>query len=328
MRIGNIELENNVVLAPMAGVSNSAFRLIAREFGVGLVITEMVSDKAILHGNEKTLKMLEIDVNEKPIALQLFGNQSDTLARAARYIDENTEADMIDINMGCPVPKIVKNGAGSKWLLYPEKIEHAVAAVVKAVKKPVTVKMRIGWDENTVNAIENAKAIESAGASAIAVHGRTREQMYTGKADWGVIGDVKHAVKIPVIGNGDIFTPEDAKRMIDQTGVDGVMIGRAAMGNPWILYRTAKYLKTGVLSPEPSISEKMKIAFIHMDRLVNLKGEEVGIKEMRKHAGWYLKGTPSSSVIREKINEVSSEEEMKNLLLDYMEKIEYNNNIS
>lgn len=324
MRIGNIEIENKVVLAPMAGISNKAFRLIAKEFGVGLLITEMVSDNAIIYRNKKTLEMLEVDEIEKPISIQLFGGNKSTLAEAAKYVDDNTKADIIDINMGCPVPKVVKNGGGSKWLLYPDKIEEAIEEIVKAVKKPVTVKMRIGWDSEHINAIENAKRIEHAGASAIAVHGRTREQMYTGKANWDEIRKVKEAVNIPVIGNGDIKSPEDAKSMIETTGVDAVMIGRAALGNPWILYRTAKYLQTGVLISEPDIEEKMKVAFIHMDRLIKLKGEEIGVKEMRKHAGWYLKGLPASSTIREKIYEMNTKDEMYKLFEAYM--VELKNN--
>lgn len=324
MKIGNIKLASDVILAPMAGVSNQAYRLIAREFGSGLSITEMVSDKAILHGNSKTLEMLEVADSEKPLSMQLFGSEVDTLVKAAVFIDRNTKADIIDINMGCPVPKVVKNGGGSKWLLQPDKIEKLITEMVKAVEKPVTVKIRIGWDDNTINAIENAKRIESGGASGIAVHGRTREQMYTGHADWDTIKEVKRAVKIPVIGNGDISSPEEAKARIEQTGVDGVMIGRAAMGNPWILYRTANYLKTGILLPEPSPQEKIKIAFIHMERLIDLKGEIIGIKEMRKHAGWYLKGLPNSAGIREMINEVDTKEQMERVLTNFIEEIESN----
>jgi len=318
MNIGNVKLESNVILAPMAGVSNQAFRVIAREFGNGLSITEMVSDKAIIHGNKKTLEMLEIDQNERPLSLQLFGGEIDSLVKAAKYIEENTKADIIDINMGCPVPKVVKNGAGSKWLLYPEKIEKAIKVLVANINKPITVKIRIGWDNEHINAVENAKRIENAGASAIAVHARTREQMYTGKANWEVIKEVKEAVKIPIIGNGDIFSPEDAKAMIDLTGVDAVMIGRGAMGNPWLICRTAKYLKTGILDPEPDPEEKIKIAIIHMERLINLKGEAIGIKEMRKHAGWYLKGLQGSTKVREKINEINSKKDMEHLLLEYI----------
>lgn len=228
-KIGDIEINNKVVLAPMAGVCNAAFRLTVKEFGAGLVCAEMVSDKAILFNNEKTMKMLYIDENERPLSLQIFGGEKETLVEAAKYVDQNTTADIIDINMGCPVSKIIKCEAGARWLLDPPKIYEMVSAVVEAVNKPVTVKMRIGWDDDHIYAVENAKMIEKAGAAAIAVHGRTRVQMYEGHADWSVIKQVKEAVSIPVIGNGDVTSPERAKQMLEETGVDAVMIGREAL---------------------------------------------------------------------------------------------------
>lgn len=243
-KIGDIELKNRVVLAPMAGVCNSAFRLTVKEFGAGLVCAEMVSDKAILYNNAKTMGMLYIDEREKPLSLQIFGGEKETLVEAAKFVDQNTTADIIDINMGCPVPKITKCDAGAKWLLDPNKIYEMVSAVVDSVDKPVTVKMRMGWDEDHIYAVENARAVERAGGKAVALHGRTRVQMYEGTANWDIIKEVKQSVSIPVIGNGDVKTPQDAKRMLDETGVDGVMIGRAALGNPWMIYRTVHYLET------------------------------------------------------------------------------------
>jgi len=322
LKIGDIELKNQVVLAPMAGVCNPAFRLIAKEFGCGLVCAEMVSDKAILHGNKRTLEMLYVDEREKPLSLQIFGGDRETLVEAAKYVDKNTNADIIDINMGCPVPKVTKCDAGARGLLDPNKIYEMVAAVVDAVEKPVTVKMRIGWDDQHIYAVENARAVERAGGKAVAVHGRTREQLYTGKADWNVIREVKQSVSIPVIGNGDVFTPEDAKRMLDTTGVDGVMIGRGALGNPWMLYRTVHYLTTGELLPEPTPKEKIEIAILHMDRLIALKGEPQAGKEMRKHLAWYLKGLPRAARVKDQIMEETSRDRLVSILYEYVDSLE------
>lgn len=305
---------NKVVLAPMAGVCNPAFRLIAKEFGTGLVCAEMVSDKAILNGNTRSLEMLYVDEREKPLSLQIFGGDTETLVEAAKIVDQQTNADIIDINMGCPVPKIVKNDAGARWLLHPDKIEEMIATVVANVSKPVTVKMRIGWDDQHIYVLENAKAVERGGGAAVTVHGRTREQMYTGKSNWDMIRQVKESVSIPVIGNGDVSTPEDAKRMLEQTGCDGVMIGRAALGNPWMLYRTVQFLATGELLGEPSVEEKMRIAILHMDRLIDLKGERVAVKEMRKHMAWYLKGLRGSARVKDVIMEQNTRAEMVDTL--------------
>ncbi|WP_018759444.1 tRNA dihydrouridine synthase DusB [Paenibacillus terrigena] len=322
LKIGNIEMKNQVVLAPMAGVCNPAFRLIAKEFGTGLVCAEMVSDKAILHGNKRTIEMLYVDDREKPLSLQIFGGDRESLVEAAKVVDTQTNADIIDINMGCPVPKITKCDAGARWLLDPNKIYEMVSAVVDAVQKPVTVKMRIGWDSDHIYVVENAKAVERAGGQAISVHGRTREQLYTGKADWAYIKDAKQAVSIPVIGNGDVATPEDAKRMLEETGCDGVMIGRGALGNPWMLYRTVEYLSSGILLPDPSAQEKIRIAILHMDRLVALKGESVAVKEMRKHLAWYLKGLSGAARIKDVIMEETRRDEMVRILEHFVESLD------
>jgi nifR3 family TIM-barrel protein len=327
LKIGDVELKNQVVLAPMAGVCNPAFRLIAKEFGTGLVCAEMVSDKAILNGNKRTREMLFVDEREKPLSLQIFGGDRASLVEAAKVVDQETNADIIDINMGCPVPKVTKCDAGARWLLEPNKIFEMVSAVVDAVSKPVTVKMRIGWDSEHIYVIDNAKAVEQAGAKAVTVHGRTREQLYTGMADWNYIRQVKENVSIPVIGNGDVGSPEDAKRMIDETGCDGVMIGRGALGNPWMLYRTVEYLKSGQLFPEPGLNEKIKIAILHMDRLAALKGERVAVKEMRKHLAWYLKGFKGAARIKDAIMEETRRNEMVQILENFADEMERNNHL-
>ncbi|MBJ8322470.1 tRNA dihydrouridine synthase DusB [Staphylococcus pseudintermedius] len=316
-KIGDVEIENRVVLAPMAGVCNSAFRLTVKEFGAGLVCAEMVSDKAILFNNPKTMKMLYIDENERPLSLQIFGGEKETLVEAAEYVDKNTTADIIDINMGCPVSKIIKCEAGARWLLDPNKIYEMVSAVTERVSKPVTCKMRIGWDEDHIFAVENAKAAERAGAAAISLHGRTRVQMYEGKADWDIIRQVKEAVNIPVIGNGDVTSPELAEKMLKETGVDAVMIGREALGNPWMIYRTVHYLETGELIDEPRIDEKIEIALLHLNRLVDLKGEKVGVMEMRKHASWYLKGVRGNGKARKALNQAETLAEMTEILTEF-----------
>ena len=322
LKIGDIEMKNPVILAPMAGVCNSAFRLTVKEFGAGLVYAEMISDKALLTKNKRTMDMLYMDDREKPLSLQIFGGEKDSLVEAAKYVDQNTNADIIDINMGCPVPKITKADAGAKWLLDPNKVNEMVAAVVQNVSKPVSVKMRIGWDDDHIYVLDNAKAVEAAGAKAVAIHGRTRYQMYEGKSDWSYIKGAKEVVSIPVIGNGDVETPQDAKRMLDETGCDGVMIGRAALGNPWMIYRTVNYLDTGILLPEPPPREKIDVCILHMDRLIDLKNEHVAVMEMRKHAAWYLKGIKGNSVVRNKINEMNTRSELVELLTSYLDDVE------
>lgn len=307
-------MKNQVVLAPMAGVCNSAFRLTVKEFGAGLVCAEMISDKGIVLKNAKTMNMLYIDERENPLSLQIFGGEKETLVEAAKFVDKNTNADIIDINMGCPVPKITKCDAGAKWLLDPDKIYEMVSAVVDKVDKPVTVKMRMGWDEKHIFAVKNAQAVERAGGSAISLHGRTRVQMYEGNANWDIIREVKEAINIPLIGNGDVKTPQDAKRMLDETGCDAVMIGRAALGNPWMIYRTVQFLETGELIEEPSVREKINVCILHLDRLIALKSEYVAVREMRKHAAWYLKGIKGTAKARNGINECNTREELVNLL--------------
>lgn len=321
-QIGKHVLDNRVVLAPMAGVCNSAFRLTVKEFGAGLVYAEMISDKALNIRNQKTMDMLYIDERENPMTLQIFGGDKENLVEAAKYVDKHTTADIIDINMGCPVNKIIKCEAGAKWLLDPNKIYEMVAAVVDAVDKPVSVKMRIGWDDEHVFAVENAMAAERAGVSAIAMHGRTRVQMYEGKADWDVLAEVRKHIKVPFIANGDVETPQDAERILLHTGADGVMIGRAALGNPWMMYRTVRYLETGELMPEPGIREKMEVCLLHFERLKALKGEKTAVREMRKHASWYLKGIPGNGKVRNAINATETEADLRLLLTGVIAELE------
>lgn len=321
-QIGDIVMDNRVVLAPMAGVCNSAFRLTVKEFGAGLVYAEMISDKALNIRNQKTMDMLYIDERENPMTLQIFGGDKENLVEAAKYVDRHTTADIIDINMGCPVNKIIKCEAGAKWLLDPNKIYEMVSAVVDAVKKPVSVKMRIGWDNEHVFAVENALAAERAGVSAIAMHGRTRVQMYEGKANWDVLAEVKKHISVPFIGNGDVETPQDAKRMLEHTGADAVMIGRAALGNPWMMYQTVRYLETGELLPEPSLREKMDVCLLHFERLKALKGEKIAVLEMRSHTSWYLKGLRGNGKVRNAINSAETEFDLRTIINGVVEEYE------
>lgn len=320
--IGDVTIPNRVVVAPMAGVTNKAFRVICKKFGAGYVVCEMISDRGIMYRNKKTLSMMTVDPHEHPMGIQIFGGTKETLVQAAKFVDDNTDADVIDINMGCPVNKVVNTDAGARWLLNPDKVYEMVSYVVDAVKKPVTVKMRTGWDDQHIFAVQNALAAERAGASAIAMHGRTRKQMYSGHSDWGVLHDVAQELHIPFMGNGDVKTPEDAKRMLDEVGCDAVMIGRAAMGNPWMLTRTVHYLETGELLPEATPEQKIKTAKEHLAALCDLKGEYVGIREFRGQAAYYLKGIPRSARTKVALMSATTQAEADDLFDHFLDKYE------
>lgn len=318
LKIGNIELENNVILAPMAGITDLPFRVMCEKYNPGLVCTEMVSAKGIYYNDEKTKLLLNTENEKRPISMQLFGSDIESMVIATKYL--NDKADIIDINMGCPAPKVVKNGDGSKLLLDLDLAGRIVEAVVKEAIHPVTVKFRKGWDENNIVAVEAAKRFEEAGASAIIIHGRTRTQYYSGTSDLDIIKSVKEAVKIPVIGNGDIRDGKSALKMFEYTGVDGIMIGRASMGNPFIFREVKEYLKCNQID-KPSNEELLEVMLEHIELSVKIKGENIGIKEMRKHLSGYIKGMPNSAEAREKINKIDNKEELENYLKKYFKNI-------
>ena len=313
MKIGNVEIKNNVFLAPMAGITDLAYRSICKEFGAGLVYTEMISAKGIYYNDEKTKLLTQIDEKERPVAIQIFGSDADIMANVAKRMSE--KADIIDINMGCPAPKVVKNDDGSKLMLNPALIDEITYKVVKSSTVPVTVKIRKGWNDENVNAVEIAKILEKNGVSAVAVHGRTREQFYSGIADWDIIKKVKESVNIPVIGNGDIIDIDSANKMIEYTGCDAIMVGRAALGKPWIFKEIIEQNKIDMKQ-----EELYKIIKKHYDLLSELKGEYIAVREMRKHISWYIKGLPLATQIRNQINMLESKDEVLELLYMYLVK--------
>ena len=313
LKIGTVELENNVILGPMAGVTDLPFRLLCREQGAGLVCMEMVSAKAVFYGNRNTKELLQVNPGERPVSLQLFGSDPEILSDIAARLEEGPY-DLFDLNMGCPVPKVVKNGEGSALMKDPKLVERILSSMVRALKKPVTVKIRKGFNDESVNAVEIARIAEGCGAAAVAVHGRTREQYYSGKADWEIIRQVKEAVSIPVIGNGDVDSPEAAKRMLAETGCGGVMVARGAKGNPWIFKRITEYLETGRIPPKPSREEVKAMMLRHGEIMVEFKGEAAAMREMRKHVAWYTAGWPHSAALRNDINAVETMEALRELI--------------
>lgn len=317
LKIGNVELDSRAVLAPMAGVTDLPFRILCREQGCGLMCTEMVSAKALLYGNRNTKPLLETRPEERPVAVQLFGSDPEIMSEMALRLEAGPY-DIIDVNMGCPVPKIVNNGEGSALMRNPKLAGEILSAMTRKLKKPVTVKFRKGFNDDSVNAVEFAKMAEQSGAAAVAVHGRTREQFYSGKADWDIIRQVKEAVSIPVIGNGDIFAPEDAGRMMEETGCDGVMVARGAKGNPWLFRRIAHYLETGELLPKPGPGEVKAMILRHAALMAECKGEYTAMREMRKHVSWYTAGYPHSAALRNEINLVETMEELTRLVEERM----------
>ena len=321
MRIGNIELENNIILAPMAGITDLPFRLICKEMGAGIVYTEMISAKGIYYGDKKTEKLSQIDSRERPIGVQIFGSDPQIMASIVeKNLNKRDDFDIIDINMGCPAPKIVKNNDGCAIMKDPKLAREIMRSVIKASNKPVTIKFRKGWDNDNINGIDIAKIAEEEGASAITIHGRTRDMFYSGSADWDFIREVKTSVSIPVIGNGDIFEPKDALKMIELTKCDGIAIGRGAMGNPWIFKRIINRLN-GKEDFQPSIDERIDLAIRHLEMSCVYKGDEIGVKEMRKHLTWYLKGLKDSNEVKNQINKKSEKDEIITILESYRDKI-------
>lgn len=320
MKIKTVTTQNNVFLAPMAGVTDLPFRILCKEQNCGMVYTEMVSAKGLLYESEKTGSLLYVDEMEHPVAAQIFGSDPYILAKMAAKV-ECLPVDIIDINMGCPAPKITRNGEGSALMKTPEKIGEIIYQVAKAINKPLTIKIRKGFDDDMINAVEVAQIAQQAGVSAIAIHGRTREQFYSGKADWDIIKQVKKAVSVPIIGNGDIKSPQDAKDMIDYTGCDAVMIGRGAQGNPWIFKQTVHYLETGQMLPNPTVEERIQTALRHARMILEYKGDYIGIREMRSHLAWYIKGLPNSSEMRVKLNKIENYDELQRVLWDYAKNI-------
>ena len=321
-KIGNVLIDNRIVLAPMAGVCNSAFRKIIKQMGVGLMYAEMVSDKALLYDSKKTKDMLYMEECERPIAQQIFGSDKDTFVEAAKYVESYMKPDIIDINMGCPVPKVaVKAQAGAALLKNPDKIKEIVSAVVDAVSVPVTVKIRSGWDSDSINAVEVAKICEEAGASAITIHGRTRAQGYSGTVDYDIIKKVKESVSIPVIGNGDVVDIDSAKRMF-ATGVDAIMVGRGCLGNPWLIRELVTYFDKGIVIDKVSYKERIEMCFHHLDYLMKIKCEKVAVLEMRSHIAWYIKGLPDCVSVKNECFKVNSASELKNILKSYLNKLD------
>ena len=318
MKIGNVQLDNEVFLSPMAGVTDLPFRTICKEKGCGMLYTEMINAKALCYDDENTKKMLNLEDDGHPVAVQIFGSDPEYMGKAAFIMNQYTN-DILDINMGCPAPKVIKNGDGSALMRNPKLAAEVLTAVVKNSKKPVTLKIRKGWDDNSVNALEIAKIAEECGISALAIHGRTREQFYSGKADWDIIAEIKQSINIPVIGNGDVFDVQDAVNMLEKTKCDAIMIGRGSQGNPWIFNRINHYMKTGEVLPEPTLEEKISTAIKHMNLAVAEHGEYVAVREMRKHIGWYLKGLKNSAKYRDQINKITDYKEVISMLEEYVQ---------